>query len=474
MNKLKKEKGITLVALIITIVILLILAIVAIRAVTGYGIIKHAQDAKENTRGGEVKEAVELVVIENEMLEHTNLSKTKKTKEDVILELKNKGLLTEKEITTLETEDKITIGNIEIDFSKLSGTEEEGEEIVKSNTASPLIIGEKDETTGEITVRKGKYELQVGDYINYSPTDGVEATTITSYSTGNGYSNQEFSSGYKGKWRVLGISEEGQIVIVPETVIKTTSDEYYHLKGQTGYANAVSELDKISEIFGNGYGAIGARSVRLEDINKITGYNPENIGVYDPEQTGSGTRYNSGSLSEYRNKVTYYWQGTAYPYYTYTKLDGKEGTPGSLSDQHSTFNWYDNSAKEWKTSTQSTTDVKEKITTLESNYYRYYLNSLTTTNESGNGLTSGSKAYTTIYYSSSDNYWLGSPYIGTYASAAYFGVRVVKENQVHSNALYYSHNIFNWNEYGVRPAVYLDSDIELTGNSIDGWTIVKK
>lgn len=45
MNKIKSQKGITLVALIITIVVLLILAIVAIGAVKDSGIIAHAQNA---------------------------------------------------------------------------------------------------------------------------------------------------------------------------------------------------------------------------------------------------------------------------------------------------------------------------------------------------------------------------------------------------------------------------------------------
>ena len=46
MNKIKSQKGITLIALIITIVVLLILAVVAIRAVQGDGIIAKAKEAK--------------------------------------------------------------------------------------------------------------------------------------------------------------------------------------------------------------------------------------------------------------------------------------------------------------------------------------------------------------------------------------------------------------------------------------------
>ena len=45
---MRKEKGITLVALIITIIVLLILAVVAISAVSGDGILDYAKDAQAN------------------------------------------------------------------------------------------------------------------------------------------------------------------------------------------------------------------------------------------------------------------------------------------------------------------------------------------------------------------------------------------------------------------------------------------
>ena len=45
-QKLKRNKGITLIALILTIIVLLILAVVAINAVKGDGIIAHAKNAK--------------------------------------------------------------------------------------------------------------------------------------------------------------------------------------------------------------------------------------------------------------------------------------------------------------------------------------------------------------------------------------------------------------------------------------------
>lgn len=65
MKKNKKNvRGITLIALVVTIVVLLILAVVSISMLTGEnGIIKQAQEAKENTKIGEEKEIVKLAAI---------------------------------------------------------------------------------------------------------------------------------------------------------------------------------------------------------------------------------------------------------------------------------------------------------------------------------------------------------------------------------------------------------------------------
>jgi len=53
---MKKQKGITLIALIITIVVLLILAVVTIRAIKGESIIKYAHDARDEYQEGQAAE----------------------------------------------------------------------------------------------------------------------------------------------------------------------------------------------------------------------------------------------------------------------------------------------------------------------------------------------------------------------------------------------------------------------------------
>lgn len=68
---LKKDKGITLVALVITIIILLILAGVAIASLTNKGLFDKTKIAKQNTLEGILKENIILNEYENELNEYT-------------------------------------------------------------------------------------------------------------------------------------------------------------------------------------------------------------------------------------------------------------------------------------------------------------------------------------------------------------------------------------------------------------------
>ena len=112
--------GITLIALIITIIVLLILAATSISLLSGEnGILNQAVNSAENTRGAEVKEAVEMAASENKLLDYTNESGNRKTKQDMIDELSANGKLTEDEIEILNEENVIVIGDIEIDFGIL-------------------------------------------------------------------------------------------------------------------------------------------------------------------------------------------------------------------------------------------------------------------------------------------------------------------------------------------------------------------
>lgn len=155
--------------------------------------------------------------------------------------------------------------------------------------------------------------VKVGDYVDYNPTiaskDGtkVEESKLsytspigTASEHGNGKTEQTFKATADTKWRVLSI-KNGTVKLISENVIKTfdTNSEFV-LRGARGYLYAEQELNEACKIFGYGYGAdttkggnytvggpldtlvtgkiegTGARSITVEDINKIAGVYEEN------------------------------------------------------------------------------------------------------------------------------------------------------------------------------------------------------
>ena len=155
--------------------------------------------------------------------------------------------------------------------------------------------------------------VKVGDYVDYNPTiaskDGtkVEESKLsytspigTASEHGNGKTEQTFKATADTNWRVLSI-KNGTVELISENVIKTfdTNSEFV-LRGARGYLYAEQELNEACKIFGYGYGAditkggnytvggpldtlvtgkiegTGARSITVEDINKIAGVYEEN------------------------------------------------------------------------------------------------------------------------------------------------------------------------------------------------------
>lgn len=88
---LKKNRGITLVALVITIIILLILSGISIQAITNTGLFKKAKEAKEKTDKGQAQENKSLIDYEDKIQELTDYNQT-----NVISRLLKKCELSEK------------------------------------------------------------------------------------------------------------------------------------------------------------------------------------------------------------------------------------------------------------------------------------------------------------------------------------------------------------------------------------------
>ena len=160
----RKEKGITLIALVVTIVVLLILAAVSISMLGGEnGIITQAQNAKLETRAGEVEEKVNLWKNEKISSKYTNA--TVKTEDELLEEMKTDKILFEEEI---DRENKIiTIGTREISY-KINGETDVGKEALKFlvNSGEDGIVGMP------ISIEYyGQYQISWGD-----GTTGIDGT----------------------------------------------------------------------------------------------------------------------------------------------------------------------------------------------------------------------------------------------------------------------------------------------------------
>ena len=483
---MKRNKGITLIALVITIIVLLILAGVAIAMLSGEnGILKKAADAKTKTDKSSEEEQVRLAALSALAADNGNIGT------DKYYEALNKEL------------NKIKAGTGTV--SGLPAEVKIGDNryvIRKNGEASQLgeagWMYKKDSKGRETIVTNGIYDLPIGTYINYnaaatdakgetivekkipsnggSPTDtGYYKASEKTVTEGNGYGAQEYSNkATTNGWRILGVDEKtGELLIISADPVKSTDNKEFYLRGIAGYTYGESELDKVCSIFGSGYGATGARSVDVDDVNKITGYNPNNVGKYDPEQKTTGTKYSAGQLYEYENQTTYAWTETA-NYVSWIGSNKKNGTDSSSNYATYGFNWYDTASKTWKNSMQNTTEPAT-IATLTSTSYYYYPDSLKTSSGAGEGLSTESKEYKTLFMNKAESkvsYWLASSYVSTYSYYACFGMRTVHLGGIVSDyCLYYADGEVYISGYGVRPVVSLKPDIQLEEGTSGSYDI---
>ena len=163
MNRIKSSKAITLIALVVTIVVLLILAGISIQMLKGdNGIVTKTNEAKLESRAGNVDEEVKMWKNNNKMIktqnEVTGESEALVSKEEMLEKLIQEGIVYEKEID--RDKEIITIGTREIPY---------GEEVDKS----ALIILVNSGDTGEV---KLPIAGEIDDSTKVDWGDGVIAT----------------------------------------------------------------------------------------------------------------------------------------------------------------------------------------------------------------------------------------------------------------------------------------------------------
>lgn len=154
--------------------------------------------------------------------------------------------------------------------------------------------------SGEITVKEPLVsKVNIGDYVAYDATnDYIYNSPVGSgSSSGNGEAWYQFKSSSNIKWRVLSKDvSTGEVILISEAPIKNSSESNLTFNRGIGYLYAEEQLNEICSIYGHGIGAdttkefeyvtgdliegittgkiteSGARSITIEDINKITGF----------------------------------------------------------------------------------------------------------------------------------------------------------------------------------------------------------
>ena len=201
-----------------------------------------------------------------------------------------------------------------------------------------------------------------------------------------------------------------------------------------------------NKLYGQGEHATGARSLNIEDIN--------NLGNYDPR-----TEREYGDIYAYRFPTS-----GDYMQYKRTKADGTLVTDWTdITDTN--FQTFSVPGEAEKISADNRNDTGRRV---ENTSYGY------TVAFKVKQTTSDGKKMSDIISNGTGSFeiwqWLASSCVGCGSYSAYFDVYYVG-NSVSHYTMYNSNSDSYDKNYYVRPVVSLESNIQLSGNSNDGWTI---
>ena len=251
-------------------------------------------------------------------------------------------------------------------------------------------------------------------------------------------------------------------------------------EGKT-FIEQMKELDKMCAIYGNGEQAVSARCITAEDINRITGYNPN--------KTGTGAAYsypldNSVPVSDYGMKVTYKFTEDGVVQYSYT-YNGKVETMTEDDDnvQYTVFK-----------KIAETTNASELNTasgfTVTCDCYSYQMNTLTSNKAAAIAaklptvvnVMEDSNIYKMLesgnHRGTGGNYWLNNAVARTRGGNIQYGILTVRNTyQVGNKAMWRTDLETNNNSESnvVRAVVYVDPDAVLKKGTVkstqNGFTI---
>ena len=246
-TKVKLKGGISLIVLVITIIVMIILAAAIILSLSNSGIIGKANKAKTESDKANLKEYVNTLQAEWELM--TETERGNQTFEQYANEkLEEKGY------------SKAAVGADGEVYSNLN-------ESAKAAIVAGIKVG--DTVTG-YTVTSKSYTTS-GDEntapIGTERTPGIKQTITLNADT-------------TVTWKYIGVGEDGSLEIAAEV---TSSSPKMKLSGKGGYLNGPSELDKACAALYSVNGKGTAKSMNIDHVTRILGYTGEKGSYYDSE-----------------------------------------------------------------------------------------------------------------------------------------------------------------------------------------------
>lgn len=252
-NKLKKNNGITMVALVITIIVLMILAMVSVKIVIDGKLAEHTQKSTTEYKKGSEKEAISLGYNNYVLAQKNGESVTKPDVEGANVE----------DMVDNEWKIKFIETNNEYSLSSDGNT-------IESLTPTP----------------KG---LEVGTAVRYSPSGTYTWKGEYCSDSQNDVVLNSSSGGFRvTNWKVLSIGKDNITLIAD----MPTSGTVYLGQAQ-GYNNGVKLLNEAcNNLYGNSEKGINARNMSIEDIEKYMTKDALNS-VYGAEYNRQQNAYKS-------------------------------------------------------------------------------------------------------------------------------------------------------------------------------------
>jgi len=308
------KRGISLIVLVITIIILAILASVVIINLSNTNIIAESGNTVFKSDMSNYKSAYSLYLgnrlMEDSSFDSTTINVTSSDAEFIKIFGNN---------VKEEHKENLQIINGEL---KYKTSDNEKKEILKDLGMS-------------VTTIIPLSEIKVGDLVDYTPTAAPDSTnsgityvkdTDTASSKYNTYIEKTIDTYKPGNltWVYLGQNEEGNILLTSQEATSFT----VNIAGQDGWATGAERIDELcNTLYGNSKYAQETRNMKIEDVNRILGFNGkkgiyydingEEITTDEPKKfgeigaTGIALR---ASETEFNNYVSdsYSYTGTAY------------------------------------------------------------------------------------------------------------------------------------------------------------------